>query len=163
MPRVLNPQTLSRPLGFSHGVAARGETLFVAGQIGSDPSGRIPSDDLVEQFSRALANALVVVKSSGGAPGDVARMTLYVTDKNAYKARSREIGAAYRAQMGRHYPAMSLVEVKSLFEDAAQVEIELTAVLPGKKVPRTRPSVPGAMRRLVRQGTALRIPGRRAS
>lgn len=163
MPRILNPQSLPRPLGYSHGIAARGETLFVAGQIGADSSGRVASADLVEQFARALENALVVVKAAGGSPADVARMTLYVTDKNAYRSRSREIGSAYRARMGRHYPAMSLVEVKSLFDDAALVEMELTAVLPGKKVPRTRISAPASMRRLVRQGTALRIPGRRAS
>lgn len=163
MPRILNPQNLPRPVGYSHGVAARGETLFIAGQIGADATGRVVSRDLVEQFARALDNALVVLKAAGGAPTDAARMTLYVVDKNDYKARSREIGGAYRARMGRHFPAMSLVEVKSLFDEGALVELEVTAVLPGKKVPRTRPSASAPLRRLVRQGTALRIPGRRAS
>lgn len=140
--RVLNPPELSKPLGFSHGVASRGEVVFVAGQIGCDQNGSIVSDSLVDQFDKALENALVVVKAAAGTPQDVARMTIYVVNKTDYKRCSREIGASYRRHMGRHFPAMSLVEVKSLFEDKAKVELELTAVIGAKERPRrsaTRP------------------------
>jgi enamine deaminase RidA (YjgF/YER057c/UK114 family) len=103
--------------------------LFIAGQIGWDEEQRLVSDDFVEQFDRALRNVLAVVLEAGGAPGGVARLVVYVTDKREYAARTREIGERWRALMGRHYPAMALVEVKGLLEDGAKVEIEGVAVL----------------------------------
>jgi enamine deaminase RidA (YjgF/YER057c/UK114 family) len=103
--------------------------LFIAGQIGWDENQQLVSDDLVAQFDRALRNVITVVQEAGGRPDQIARLVLYVTDKNEYKARMKEIGELYRARMGRHFPAMVLVEVKSLLEDRAKIEIEGTAIL----------------------------------
>ena len=129
---IINPESLGRPRGYANGVlaAAGGRLLFVAGQIAWDERQRIVSDDFVEQFARALANVLTVVAAAGGAPDSVARLTVYVTDKREYQSRTREVGERWRALMGRHYPAMALVEVSGLLEDGARVEIEATAVLP---------------------------------
>lgn len=129
---IINPEQLGRPRGYSNGVLAPagGRLLFVAGQIAWDERQRIVSDDFVEQFGRALANVLAVVAEAGGSPEHVARLTIYVTDKREYQSRTREIGERWRALMGRHYPAMALVEVKGLLEDGARVEIEAAAVLP---------------------------------
>lgn len=103
--------------------------LFVAGQIGWDENQTILSADLAEQFDRALANVIAVVTEAGGQPEQIARLVIYVTDKREYRTRMKEIGARYRARMGKHFPAMVLVEVKSLLEDDAKVEIEGIAVL----------------------------------
>lgn len=126
---LVNPPQLARPRGYSHGVRGRGELLFVAGQIGWDGEARIVSDDFVAQFAQALDNVLAVVREAGGEPGSIARLTVYVTDKAEYVAGARALGAAWRERMGRHYPAMALVEVRSLLEPLAKVEIEATAVL----------------------------------
>ncbi len=125
----INPESLGRPRGYSNGVLASGKLLFIAGQIAWDENQRIVSADFVEQFDRALANVIAVVEAAGGAPDRIASLTIYVTDKHEYKARQREIGERWRATMGRHFPAMALVEVKSLLEDDAKVEIEAIAVL----------------------------------
>jgi enamine deaminase RidA (YjgF/YER057c/UK114 family) len=109
---------------------AEGRLVFVAGQIGWDASGRVVSDDLVEQLRQTLENTLAVLREAGAGPEHVARMTWYVTDKREYLARGRELGEVYRALMGRHYPAMAVVEVQALLEDRAKVEIETTAVVP---------------------------------
>ena len=129
--KTINPKSLGRPRGYSNGqLTGEGpRLLFVAGQIGWDEGQRLVSDDFVEQFDRALRNVLAVVLEAGGAPGGVARLVVYVTDKREYLARTAEIGERWRAQMGRHYPAMALVEVKGLLEDGAKVEIEGVAVL----------------------------------
>ncbi len=126
---IVNPPQLARPRGYSHGIRGRGDTLFVAGQIGWTGEGRLVSDDFVAQFAQALDNVLAVVRAAGGAPDCVARLTVYVTDKAEYVASAKALGAAWRERMGRHYPAMALVEVKSLLEPAAKVEIEATAIL----------------------------------
>ena len=126
---AINPESLARPRGYSHGMKGSGDVLFVAGQIGWDRGAVLVSPNLVEQFAQALDNVLDVVWAAGGSPQNVARMVLYVTDKNEYRARSKEIGVEYRRRMGKHYPAMTLVEVKSLLEDAAKVEIEAVAIL----------------------------------
>jgi enamine deaminase RidA (YjgF/YER057c/UK114 family) len=126
---ALNPEGLSRPLGYSHGMVGQGRMLFVAGQIGWNERSELVSDRFAEQFDQALANVLTVVTDAGGSPESIARLTIYVVDKREYIAAQREIGEKYRARMGRHYPAMTLVEVKSLLEDGAKVEIEATAVL----------------------------------
>jgi enamine deaminase RidA (YjgF/YER057c/UK114 family) len=128
--RILQPPGWPRPRGYANGVAAEGRLVFVAGQIGWDESGAVVSDDLVIQLKRTLANTLAVLREAGAGPEHVARMTWYVTDKREYLARAREIGAAYRALMGRHYPAMAVVEVKGLIEERATIEIETTAVVP---------------------------------
>jgi enamine deaminase RidA (YjgF/YER057c/UK114 family) len=129
--KIINPESLGRPRGYANGVLAEagGRLLFVAGQIGWDENQRLVGEDFVEQFARALANVIAVVNEAGGAPERIARLTIYVTDKREYAARAVEIGERWRALMGRHFPAMSLVEVKSLLEDGAKVEIEATAVL----------------------------------
>lgn len=125
----INPESLGRPRGYSNGVVASGKLLFIAGQIAWDEEQRIVSADFVEQFDRALRNVVHVVEAAGGAPDHIARLTIYITDKREYKARQKEIGERWRATMGSHYPAMALVEVKSLLEDEAKVEIEGIAVI----------------------------------
>ena len=127
----INPATLGFPRGYSNGVVTEtgGRLLFIAGQIGWNEDQEIVSADLVEQFDRALANLLSVVEQAGASPDRVARLIIYVTDKNEYKARAEDIGVRYRERMGKHFPAMALVEVKSLLDDAAKVEIEGIAVL----------------------------------
>ncbi|MCH6587950.1 MAG: RidA family protein [Proteobacteria bacterium] len=127
--RVLHPEGWPRPRGYSNGIAAEGRLVFVAGQIGWDESQVFRSDDLVEQVRQALKNTLAVLAEAGAGPEQVVRMTWYITDKRDYLDRSKEIGAVYRALMGRHYPAMAMVEVSALMEDRAKVEIETTAVL----------------------------------
>ncbi|HEX8847327.1 MAG TPA: RidA family protein [Pyrinomonadaceae bacterium] len=127
----INPESLGRPSGYTNGLLTTPDVrfLFIAGQIGWDESQNLVSDDFVEQFDRALRNVLEVVREAGGAPGGVARLTIYVTDKEEYRASRREIGERWRALMGNNYPAMTLVEVKGLLEDGAKVEIEGIAVL----------------------------------
>ena len=129
--RFINPTSLGSPRGFANGVLVPpgGSLLFIAGQIAWDERQQIVSADFVEQFDRALANVLAVVAEAGGGPEQIVRLVIYVTDKREYLARQRAVGASWRARMGRHFPAMALVEVKSLLEDAAQVEIEGIAVL----------------------------------
>ncbi len=127
--RVLHPEGWPRPRGYANGIAAEGRLVFVAGQIGWDESQVFRSDDLVEQVRQALKNTLAVLAEAGAGPERVVRMTWYITDKRDYLDRSKEIGAVYRALMGRHYPAMAMVEVSALMEDRAKVEIETTAVL----------------------------------
>jgi enamine deaminase RidA (YjgF/YER057c/UK114 family) len=126
---VVVPDSLAKPVGYSNGVKGSGELLFVAGQIGWNREGRLVSADLVEQFAQALDNVLDVVWAAGGKPESIARLTIYVTDKSEYRDRRRPLGEAYRRRMGKHFPAMTLVEVKSLLEDGARVEIEATALL----------------------------------
>lgn len=127
----INPESLGLPRGYSNGVLteAGGRLLFIAGQIAWDEQQRIVSQDFVEQFDRALANVITVVTEAGGHVEEIARLLIYVTDKNEYRSRTREIGERYRARMGQHFPAMALVEVKGLLEDEAKVEIEGIAVL----------------------------------
>ncbi len=129
--RPINPESLGRPRGYSNGLLAPpgARLLFIAGQVGWDESRKLVSEDFVEQFDRALRNLLAVVGEAGGSPEGVARLVVYVTDREEYRARTREIGERWRARMGRHYPAMVLVEVSGLLEDGAKVEIEGTAVL----------------------------------
>jgi len=125
----VNPESLAPPRGYNHGVKGTGELLFVAGQVGWTREGRVVSPDFVSQFQRALENVIDVVWAAGGKPADIARMVVYVTDKTEYASRAREIGEIWRARMGRHYPAMALVEVKALLDGEAKVEIEATALV----------------------------------
>jgi enamine deaminase RidA (YjgF/YER057c/UK114 family) len=130
--KSINPESLGAARGYSNGILADagGKMLFVAGQIGWNEQQMLVSNDFVEQFDQALANVITVVAAAGGTAGNVARLVIYVTDKNEYKGHLREVGERYRARMGKHFPAMVLVEVKSLLDDASKVEIEAVAVLP---------------------------------
>jgi len=127
--RVLQPKGWPRPAGYANGVAAEGRLVFVAGQIGWDETQTFRSDDFVEQLHQALVNTLAVLAEAGAGPAQVVRMTWYVTDREEYRSRAREVGGAYRALMGKHFPAMTLVEVSALLEDRAKIEIETTAVV----------------------------------
>jgi enamine deaminase RidA (YjgF/YER057c/UK114 family) len=127
----INPDSLGAPSGYANGVLAEagGRLLFIGGQIGWDQNQNIISADLVEQFDRALANVIAVVEEAGGRPEQIARLVIYVTDKNEYRKQMKEIGERYRVRMGKHFPAMVLVEVTGLLEDSAKIEIEGVAVL----------------------------------
>ena len=129
--KLINPESLGAPRGYSNGVLtdAGGRLLFVAGQIGWDDKQAIVSDDFVAQFDRALANVVAVVTAAGGSPEQIARLVIYVTNKREYVDRREQVGQAYRAHLGKHFPAMVLVEVKSLLDEKAKVEIEAVAVL----------------------------------
>ena len=128
----INPRSLGAPRGYSNGMLApaRGRLLFVAGQIAWNESQEIVDTAFGAQFEQALSNAVAVVRAAGGGPGDVGRLTIYVTDKAEYLDELAAVGAAYRSLMGKHFPAMALVEVKGLLEPGAKVEIEATAVIP---------------------------------
>lgn len=128
--KLVEPSGWPRGAGYSHGTAADGRLVFVSGQVGWDARQRLVGDDLALQTKAALANVIAVVAAAGGRPEHIARMTWYVVDKADYIRRRAEIGDAYRAVMGRHFPAMSIVEVRGLVEDGALVEIEATAVVP---------------------------------
>jgi enamine deaminase RidA (YjgF/YER057c/UK114 family) len=128
--QFLQPPGWPRPRGYANGIAAEGRIVFVAGQIGWDATGVVISDDLVAQFRQTLENTLAVLREAGAGPEHVARMTWYLTDKQDYLGRARELGEVWRELMGRHYPAMAVVEVKALIEDRAKIEIETTAVVP---------------------------------
>ncbi len=129
---VINPQSLGAPSGYANGLLTEpgGRLLFISGQIAWNEKHEIVSDDFVEQFDKALENVIAVISEAGGKASDVARLIIYVTDKQAYRERTREVGERYRKHMGKHFPAMVLVQVAGLLDDAAQVEIEGIAVLP---------------------------------
>ena len=131
--RVVNPDALGDPRGWNNGMLSpsRGRVLFVAGQVASDENGEVAVGlSFVAQFGVALGRTLTVVEEAGGGPEHVGRLTIYVTDKQAYLSSLKELGVVYRAHMGRNYPAMSLVQVAGLVEPNALLEIEATAVLP---------------------------------
>ena len=127
---ILQPAGWEKPRGYSNGVAARGTTVFVAGQIGWNTKGRFESDDFVAQTRQALANIVAVLAEAGAKPEHIVRMTWYVTDKHEYLSRGREVGAVFREMIGSYNAAMSAVQVAALMEDRAKVEIEVTAVVP---------------------------------
>ena len=129
--KLINPQSLGAPSGYSNGLLteASGRLLFIAGQIAWNERHEIVSDDFVEQFDKALENVVAVVNEAGGKASDIARLIIYVTDKQAYRERTREVGERYRKHLGKHFPAMVLVQVAGLLDDAAKVEIEGIAVL----------------------------------
>lgn len=129
--QTIQPEGWKRPSGYSNGVRAEGKLLFVAGQVGWNPATcAFESDVFLKQFDQALANVVAVVRAAGGAPEHIARLTIYCVDKKQYLGALREVGAAYRAHLGKHFPAMAMVQVSALIEDRAQVEIEATAVIP---------------------------------
>jgi enamine deaminase RidA (YjgF/YER057c/UK114 family) len=126
----LQPPGWAAPKGYANGIAAKGTLVFVGGQIGWDGEQRFQSDDFIEQTRQALQNVHAVLACAGAGPEHMVRMTWYITDRDEYNARLRELGSAYRDVMGRHFPAMTCVEVSRLVETRAKVEIEVTAVVP---------------------------------
>src|SRR5690349_9706555 len=129
---LINPASLGAPSGYSHGLLAdaSGKLLFISGQVAWNEHQQIVSDDFVEQFDRALANVVTVVREADAKPEHIVRLIVYVTDKIEYRDRMREVGERYRKHMGKHFPAMVLVEVAGLLEDLAKVEIEGMALIP---------------------------------
>jgi enamine deaminase RidA (YjgF/YER057c/UK114 family) len=128
--KILQPPGWATPKGYANGVAARGTLVFVGGQIGWNAEQQFESDDFIVQTGQALANVVAVLREAGAGPEHMVRMTWYVTDREEYNRRLRELGQAYREHIGRHFPAMTCVEVSALMEARAKVEIEVTAVLP---------------------------------
>ena len=126
----LQPRGWRPSKGFSNGVVAQGRTIFLAGQVGWNAEQRFESGDLVAQARQALANIVTLVQEAGGCPEHVTRLTWFILDKKEYLSRQRELGEVYRSVMGKHFPAMTLVQVGALVEDAAKLEIEATAVVP---------------------------------
>jgi enamine deaminase RidA (YjgF/YER057c/UK114 family) len=129
----IQPEGWVPPKGYANGVVASGKMIFTGGMVGWDPTMAIATfpETFDAQFAQALSNVMAVVKAAGGKAEDIVRMTVYVTDKKEYLASLKGIGAAWKQHLGRHYPAMALVQVAALVEDAAKVEIEATAVLEG--------------------------------
>ena len=130
--RLLHPKSWAPTSGFSHGVAAEGRQVFVAGQVGSNMRQEIVDDDFVAQVEQALRNIVDILAEADARPEHLVRLTWYITDKREYVARTREVGQAYRRVVGRHFPAMTMVQVVALVDDRAKVEIEATAVVPAK-------------------------------
>jgi NAD(P)-dependent dehydrogenase (short-subunit alcohol dehydrogenase family) len=128
---IVNPAELGAPHGWNNGMLSPGggRTLFIAGQTAHDDSGKVQPTDFVSQFDRALGNVLAVLREAGGEPRDIGRFTIYITDMEQYRGQLKHLGEIYRRRMGTHYPAMALLEVKSLVDAQAIVEIEATAVL----------------------------------
>jgi enamine deaminase RidA (YjgF/YER057c/UK114 family) len=128
--KKLQPPDWAEPRGYANGILARGALIFVGGQIGWNESQQFESDDFIAQTRQTLRNIAAVLKAGGAGPEHMVRMTWYVTDRVEYVARLKELGGVYREVMGKHFPAMTCVEVSRLVEDRALVEIEVTAVLP---------------------------------
>jgi len=128
--QILQPSDWAPPRGYANGIAARGTTVFVGGQIGWNGQQQFESDDFVTQARQALCNVLAILAEAGAGPEHITRMNWYVTDKREYVAGYRALGAVYREVIGRHFPAMTAVQVTALIEDRAKVEIEVTAVVP---------------------------------
>ena len=127
--QFLQPKGWPKPKGYANGIVATGRQIFVGGTIGWNEQQQFESDRLGDQTRQALENIVTILAEAGAGPEHVVRMTWYVTDKQEYLANTKEIGVAYRAVMGRHFPAMALVQVVALVEDRAKVEIETTAVI----------------------------------
>lgn len=128
--QTLLPAGWTRPSGYSNGIAAKGRLVFTAGVVGWDEKGEFPGDDLPSQVEQVLKNTLAILAAGGAGPEHIVRMTWYVTDVIAYRERLAEIGGAYKALIGRNFPAMAVVEVSALVEARALIEIETTAVVP---------------------------------
>ena len=128
--KVLQPPGWVRPRGYANGIAANGATVCVSGMIGWDAKGQFHTDDFAGQVRQALENVVAVLHEAGAGPQHIVRMTWYVLDKHEYLAAHKEVGEAYRAVIGRHFPAMTAVQVSGLMEERARVEIEVTAIVP---------------------------------
>lgn len=130
MMQMLNPGGWSRPKGYSNGVAANGRMVFVAGQVGWDGNEVFQTDDLVGQVRQSLTNIVAILAEAGARPEHIVRMNWYLADKDEYNARLDEIGAVYRDLIGRHFPAMTALQVAGFVEHGAKIEIEVTAMIP---------------------------------
>jgi enamine deaminase RidA (YjgF/YER057c/UK114 family) len=130
MNKVLQPEGWVKPVGYSNGVAAKGRLVFVAGQIGWNARGEFETDDFVGQFRQCLKNIVAVLAEAGAEPAHITSMTWYFIDKQDYLTNLKAIGAAYREVIGRHYPAMTAMQVAALIEDRAKIEIQAMAVVP---------------------------------
>jgi len=129
--KILQPPGWAKPKGYANGIAVRGgTTVYVAGQVAFNAQSQIEEKTFAGQFRRVLENTLAVLAEAGAGPGHIVRMTWYIVDKREYEAALKEIGATYRALIGRHYPAMAVVQVRALIEEGAKLEIETTAVIP---------------------------------
>ena len=128
--RAVNPPGWARPKGYSNGIAAAGRTIAVSGMIGWDAERRLVAADIAGQVRQALQNIVDVLALAGGKPEHIVRMNWYFVDKYEYLNASTQIGEVYRELMGRHYPAMTALQVAALLEDGARIEIEATAVVP---------------------------------
>jgi len=134
MPKLtlaVNPPTLAKPIGYSHGFEAQGgKTLYMAGQVATDKAGTVVGKgDLVAQFRQVCENLKALLVARGGQMNDIVKLTMYVLSKADYKAKAKDIGLVYREYFGRHFPAMTLVEVKGLYDDDCAIEIEGVAVV----------------------------------
>lgn len=131
---VLLPAGWASPIGYANGIAVpAGRIVFVAGQVGWDEQQKFHSDKLVPQFEQALKNVLAVLAEAGGAPEHICRMTAYCIDRPAYLAGRAELGRIWRALMGKHFPAMSMIFVADLLDHPAKIELEATAVIPKER------------------------------
>ena len=130
MNKILQPEGWVKPVGYSNGVAAKGRLVFVAGQVGWNARGEFETDDFVGQFRQCLENIVAVLAEAGAQPAHVTSMTWYFIDKQDYLMNLKAIGAAYREVIGRHYPAMTAMQVAALIEDRAKIEIQAMAVVP---------------------------------
>lgn len=130
MHKIVQPDGWKEPKGYTNGVLAQGATLFIGGQIGWNADQVFEAKDFVGQMEQALKNIAAVLEAAGGKPEHLTRLTWYVTDKQEYLAKQREVGQAYRAVLGKNFPAMTMVVVSALVEDEALLEIEGTAVIP---------------------------------
>jgi len=133
---TLQPAEWARPKGYANGMAARGRMIFISGQVGWDGQGHFTSDNLAEQVKQALRNIVRVLEEAQAEPRHLVRLTWYVLSREAYLREARDIGAGYREVLGKHFPAMSVVEVRGLVEQRALVEIEATAVIPDDEADR---------------------------
>jgi enamine deaminase RidA (YjgF/YER057c/UK114 family) len=130
MSEILQPDGWAKPVGYANGVAARGKSIFIAGQIGWNGQCVFESDDLVAQIGQTLRNVVAVAAAGGAGPEHIVSMTWFLLDRKEYSARLKEIGAVYRDAMGRRFPAMTAIQVSGLIEDRAKVEIQAIAVVP---------------------------------
>jgi enamine deaminase RidA (YjgF/YER057c/UK114 family) len=128
--QILLPEGWPRPPGYSNGVMAEGRQIFIAGQVGWDAQGRFRSTHMADQVKQSLENILAILARAEAGPEHIVRLTWYITSRDEYHAELKQIGAAYRGVMGKHFPAMSVVQVVALMEAQAKVEIEATAVIP---------------------------------
>lgn len=130
MNKVLQPVGWAPAKGYANGIAARGTQIYVGGQVGWNAQQEFESDDFIEQCQQTLRNVMDVLRAGGAGPEHMVRMTWYVIDRVEYNARLKELGAVYREVVGKHFPAMTCVQVAALMEERAKVEIEVTAVVP---------------------------------
>ena len=127
---LLQPEGWVTPKGYANGVAARGTMVFTGGQIGWNAQQQFESDDFIAQTKQTLLNVRAVLAAGGAGPEHLVRLTRYVTDRNEYNSRLKELGAVYREVLGKNFPAMACVQVAGLMEERAKIEIEATAVIP---------------------------------